>query len=80
MSTTTDEPTEYVTSDLSVAGFLTAHGRILTRVDGERGGRRLFVFPASERDLADSYYTGASVPARQFSNALRDLKSIIYNR
>ena len=68
------------TSDLSIAAFLTAHGRILTRVRGERGGRRTFVFPASERDLADTYFTGASVPARQFSNALRDLKSIIYNR
>jgi hypothetical protein len=71
---------EYQTSDLSLAAFLMAQGHPLTRVEGPRGGQRVFVFPAAGRDLAGAYYTGASVPARPFANALRDLKSLIYSR
>ena len=70
---------EYETTDFAVAAFLTAHGRILTRVEGPRGGRRMFVFPASERDLADTYLRGATVPARQFANAMRDLKAVVFS-
>jgi hypothetical protein len=49
-------------------------------VRGRRGrcqGQRVFVFPASGRDLASTYFAGASVPARPFANALRDLKALI---
>jgi hypothetical protein len=77
MTTTINQ--EYETSDLTVAAFLLAHGRPLIRVGGDRGSRRTFVFAASERDLAETFYIGASVPARAFSNATRDLKSLIYH-
>jgi hypothetical protein len=70
---------EYLTTDLSLAAFLMAHGHALSRVEGPRGGQRVFVFPGSGRDFATRYYTGASVPARPFVNALRDLKSLIYS-
>jgi hypothetical protein len=69
--TTIDE--EYETTDLALAAFLVAQGHPLTRVEGPRGGQRTFVFPASGRDLASTYFT-ASVPARPFANALRDLR------
>jgi hypothetical protein len=72
-----DEP--YETTDLSLAAFLLARGYPLTRVEGLRGGQRTFVFPASGRDLASTYFMGASVPARAFANALRDLKAVLYH-
>jgi hypothetical protein len=79
LNTSTDE-TEYETTDLNIAAFLLAQGHPLTRVEGPRGGQRTFVFPASGRGVASAYFSGASVPARPFANALRDLKALIYSR
>ena len=37
----------------------------------------MFSFPTAARDLAQSFYANAAVPARAFANALRDLKALI---
>jgi hypothetical protein len=37
----------------------------------------VFAFPAGVEDDAKAYYAGASVGARAFANALRDLKTLI---
>ena len=73
---TTDE---YETTDLSLAAFLIAKGHPLVRMEGPRGSQRTFVFPATARDVAGTFFT-ATVPARPYANALRDLKATLYSR
>jgi hypothetical protein len=73
MNTTT---TEHRTSDLSLAAYLLARGYPLLGTGGD-ARRRVFAFPAGVEDDAKAYYAGASVGARAFANALRDLKTLI---
>jgi hypothetical protein len=41
------------------------------------GPRRVFGFPETAREEAQGFYANATVPARVFANALRDLKTLI---
>jgi hypothetical protein len=74
MSMTTRK-TDFETSDLSLAAFLVSRGHALLRVEGQ--GRKTFSFPVEAREQAEKFYQGATVPARAFANALKDLKALI---
>jgi len=69
-------PMPYATTDLSLAAFLLARGQPLDGVSRE-GPRCVFSFPDAARELAPSFYASATVPARAYANALRDLKTLI---
>jgi hypothetical protein len=71
---------DFETADLGLAAFLVALGYQLRDVGGVTGGRRVFRFSIEARGSAPAFYTGASVPARAYANALRDLKALIRER
>jgi hypothetical protein len=75
-------PTDsYQTTDLNGAAFLVARDVPLLRVERQpSGGRCTFHFPADAADAAQTFYQGATVPARAFANALRDLKTLTRER
>jgi hypothetical protein len=75
-------PTEstFDTADLSLAAFLLARGHSLVGLGGAGGGRRVFSFPVEAAAEARAFFQHASVPARAFANALRDLKALIRQR
>ncbi len=66
----------FQTTDLNLAAFLMARGHALVGVARD-GPRRVFGFPETARDEAQGFYANATVPARAFANALRDLKTLI---
>jgi hypothetical protein len=76
MSMRTDSA-DFETTDLSLAAFLLSRGHALLHVGAVGGGRRTFAFPSAVRNEAQAFYQNASVPARAFANALRDLKAMI---
>ena len=65
----------YSTTDLNLAAFLMARGLPLLRTESAGGMRKVFWFGPEARDLAAEFYQDATVPARAFANALRDLKT-----
>ncbi len=68
------------TTDLSVAAFLLSTGVPLQGIEPLNGQRKVFLFPAEGRDAAEAYYQNATVPARAFASALRDLKALALQR
>lgn len=67
------------TSDLNVAAFLYCRGHSIQEVVRE-GGRIIFRF-ADTPEISDTvlaYFNGATVPAREYSNILRDLKGLTH--
>ena len=72
----TTTTTTYTTSDLNLAAFLMTQGQPLEGVSRD-GPRLVFSFPAQARAVTPGYYSGATVQARAFANALRDLKALI---
>ena len=69
------EPTDFTTTDLHTAAYLTARGTEL--VDTVREGRRLrFCFPPEARDTAKAYMNSDE---RLFADALRTLKAATYH-
>ncbi len=68
---------DFLTSDLALAAYLVARDHALCEVRGENGGRRVFCFPVNARNDVPGFYAGALVPARQYANALRDLKALL---
>ncbi len=75
--TTTDD---YETTDLNQAAFLLTRGHALLAVRGSPGERRTFVFPHESRVEALTFYQGATVPARAYTSALNDLKTLLRQR
>jgi hypothetical protein len=73
----TTNVTNFQTTDLGLAAYLVARGHALLGVQGENGGRRVFLFPPEAREEASGFYAGGTVPARQYANAVRDLKALI---
>jgi hypothetical protein len=73
-----DEMSEYKTSDLQLAAYLTTLGHAVIRVEGPRD-RKLFVFQAvSDADVA-AFYGGAGVArARDLFRSYRDLRNLVY--
>jgi hypothetical protein len=67
----------FQTTDLSLAAFLLARGHRLSELGGVPRGRRVFAFPIEAAAEAFEFFQHASVPARAFANALRDLKALI---
>jgi hypothetical protein len=65
----------FQTTDLNVAAFLLSRGHSLLGTEGT--ARRTFHFAASVAEDAKGYFQGATVPARAFANALRDLKAMV---
>jgi hypothetical protein len=72
--------TNFQTTDLSLAAFLLARGHRVIQLGGAAGGRRIFSFPTEASAEALEFFQHASVPARAFANALRDLKALIRQR
>ena len=68
---------EYRTTDLGLAAFLVARGHPLMRLEGRCGDRRVFCFPTAAEGSAPLFHRDASVPARTFANAIRDLKALV---
>ncbi len=66
----------YSTTDLNLAAFLMARGLPLLRTESAGGFRKTFWFSPEARGLAAEFYQNAPVPARSFTNALRDLKAL----
>lgn len=71
---------EFKTKDLFLAAFLVASGQTLLRTDFE-GTICWFVFDSYVCDrLVQSYWNGTdSCSARDYANALRNLKDIIFS-
>ncbi len=68
---------EYSTSDLGLAAFLLALGHPLQDLRGSPGRPRTFVFPVAAAAAAPSYYAGATIEARRYASAIRDLKGLL---
>jgi hypothetical protein len=67
------------TGDLNVAAFLCCRGHSIQEVIRE-GSRVIFRF-ADAPEISDTvlaYFNGATVPAREYSNILRDLKGLTH--
>ncbi len=72
----------YRTKDLSEAAFLYASGAKLIKLDNENG-RVWFIYAdkAQCEKLADSFWSKeATVNAKEFADAFRTLKDMIFNR
>lgn len=72
----------YRTKDLSESAFLYASKQRLLRLDSEQG-RIYFVFENKDscEELSNSYWRKeASVNAKDFADAMRTLKDIIFNK
>jgi hypothetical protein len=70
----------HLENDLSVAGFLLVKGYKLLGLELV-GTRYAFVFDDSEQDAvmaAFEYTSGALVPANQYAEAIKQLKSALY--
>jgi hypothetical protein len=67
----------YSTTDLGQAAYVLALGYKLLRVDDGAEWRKVFVFVPEATAHADGYWGGATVPARAYFHALRDLKGIL---
>ncbi len=77
MTMTTGTDPLFETSDLGQAAFLVALGTPLLATEPGDGRRRIFVFPPTARAAASRYFQNASVPARTFFSAIRDLKAMV---
>jgi len=69
--------TGYQTSDLNLAAFLMSCGYKLLKVNRQARGRCTYAFSAEAHGDAQTFYQNATVQARIFANALRDLKALI---
>ena len=69
--------TEYATTDLGLAAFLVVRGYPLTGLAGVAGARRIFLFPPEAAVEAAPFYRRATVPARDYFTAVRDLKALV---
>jgi hypothetical protein len=72
----------YRTKDLPIAAFLYASGKRLFESETDNG-KVWFIFndKASCEEMVNSFYRKeASVNAKEFSDALRTLKSLIFNK
>jgi hypothetical protein len=67
---------EYGTHDLGLAAYLIVRGHPLTGLGGVAGGRRTFFFPGGAEADAPGFYQKAQVPAREFFQAVKDLKAL----
>jgi hypothetical protein len=68
---------EFRTMSLPGAAFLVASGFQLLRVEVASGLRFEFVFPDPSGEVEktlDGYFSGASVPARDFYRSLQDVR------
>lgn len=80
MSNDDDKPNEVSTSDMYFAAFLRTKG--LTMIDRLREGKRMtWVFELPEgvtaKRLGDLWFTGDRIPALEYSNSIRILKSTV---
>jgi len=70
----------YKTRDLFEAAFLYGSHHDLIRVDQDEGERCWFVFDAECKSIALTYWQGrATVNAKDYSDAIRTLKDIIFS-
>lgn len=70
---------EYTTRDLYEAAFLVVQGVPVRAFDPGRDGRRIsMIFGPEARPLVESYRKGGTVAARDYADALRDLKARLY--
>ncbi len=70
--------TEYKTSDLQLAAYLTTIGHTVVRVEGPRE-RRQFVFQGVPETDAAAFYGGAGVArARDLFRSYRDLRNLVF--
>lgn len=69
--------TKYTTTDLGLAAFLIVRGYPLTGLAGVPGGRRVFLFPPGAAGEGPAFYQKATVPARDYFTAVRDLKALL---
>jgi hypothetical protein len=76
MTMTTTE--EFATTDLAQAAYLVALGRPLLRVERTQAGMRCtFVFPSEAHEVAAEFFRNASILARTYAHAMRDLKALV---
>jgi Domain of unknown function (DUF5659) len=69
---------DFRSKDLGQAAYLVASGFRLMKTEG--GSEKVFVFSPEARAVADSYFSGARVIAKDFANALRTVKALLYPR
>ena len=69
----------YSTPDLPIAGFLTCNGIKLLKMTDNGNGRKFFIFEggANTEKLVYEYLNGGRIPAREFWDVTRNLKSLI---
>jgi hypothetical protein len=65
-------------TDLAVSAFLMARGFPVVSVTGRRG-RRVFVFAPEAQSECTRYFTGATIEARAFAEAMRSLKALLHH-
>ncbi len=65
---------QYETKDLSLAAFLVQVGHRLERIE-PAGRLKVFHFSGDVQPDVTGYFNGAVVPAREYANAIRDLKA-----
>ena len=71
---------EFVLSDMGAIAFLLARGFRQLRIQaGDRPGRLDFVFEDGARKVAQEYFLGGVICARQFSDSLRLAKALLYS-
>jgi hypothetical protein len=70
-----DQPKDFSTSDIGQAGFLYVSGYRLRDVSGPVH-QVSFVFADVPASAVLAYFADATVPARKYLNALRDLKGL----
>jgi hypothetical protein len=69
---------EFATTDLAQAAYLVALGFPLQQVRRAEAGRRCtFVFPSEAQEVAGEFFRNASIPARAYAHAIRDLKALV---
>ncbi len=73
-----DASPSFITTDLDLAAYLKAIGRILVGTQSQ--GRFLaFIFDPSAKADAEMYLTGASAPAQAVLANYRELRTLIIN-
>ena len=68
----------FETTDLGLGAYLLARGHELRAVRAVTERQRMFVFGIDAEGDAESFYRNASIPARAYAAALRDIKSLLH--
>ncbi len=74
----TAPPKYFKTSDMDSAAFCVVRGFPLLGVE-PAGSRKIFVFEPGAAACATEYFSGAECVARDFAQALRELKRAVFD-